>query len=76
MTLRAMIKFPKLLILDEPTSGLDSIQTAQYTALLNTIAQHTETAIVVVSHLEAQDFIRAKQMVLQPTVHGSRALII
>lgn len=76
MTLRAMIKFPKLLILDEPTSGLDSIQTTQYTALLNTISQHTETAIVVVSHIEAQDFIRAKQMVLQPTVHGSRALII
>ena len=76
MTLRAMIKFPALLILDEPTSGLDSTQSKQYIQLVDTIAKQTDTAIVLVSHIEVHEFKKAKQIVLHKTPQGSIAKII
>jgi len=76
MTLRAMIKFPALLILDEPTSGLDSTQSKQYIQLVDTIAKQTNTAIVLVSHIEEHEFKKAKRIVLYKTPQGSVAKII
>ena len=76
MTLRAMIKLPALLILDEPTSGLDSIQSSQYIQLVENLAKHTDTAIILVSHIEAHEFKRAKQITLHKTPQGSIAKMI
>jgi len=73
MTLRAMIKLPALLILDEPTSGLDSIQSSQYIQLVKNLAKHTDTAIILVSHIEAHEFKKAKQITLHKTPQGSIA---
>ena len=76
MTLRAMIKLPALLILDEPTSGLDSIQSSQYIQLVENLAKQTDTAIILVSHIVAHEFKKAKQITLHKTPQGSIAKMI
>ena len=52
MTTRAMIKHPLLLILDEPTAGLDDESAALLVALVNKIAQESDSTIIFVSHRE------------------------
>ncbi|APZ47234.1 hypothetical protein BW723_13495 [Polaribacter reichenbachii] len=47
---RAMIKHPPLLILDEPLINLDDKSTQIITALINKIAQESNTTIIFVSH--------------------------
>lgn len=76
MTLRAMIKLPALLILDEPTSGLDYIQSSQYIQLVENLAKQTDTAIILVSHIVAHKFKKAKQITLYKTPQGSIAKMI
>jgi molybdate transport system ATP-binding protein len=56
---RAMIKHPPLLILDEPTHGLDDDHVVILTALINRIAEESQTTLIYVSH--------KKEPGLQPT---------
>ena len=52
---RAMIKHPPLLILDEPSTGLDDKSAALLSALINKIADESQTAILYVSHRTEPD---------------------
>lgn len=54
MVTRAMVKQPVLLILDEPTVDLDDENAALFVALVNKIADESQTAIIFVSHREEQ----------------------
>lgn len=50
LVVRAIIKYPPLLILDEPTAGLDEANTALFISLINTLAATKEIAIIYISH--------------------------
>lgn len=75
MTARAMVKNPPVLILDEPTAGMDDKSASLLVALVNKIANETNTAIIFVSHRKEKG-LKAKQILeLKPSVRGSSGII-
>ncbi len=71
MTTRAMIKHPLLLILDEPTAGLDDVSAALLVALVNKIAQESNSTIIFVSHRNEEDLRPQYRFMLKEGKHGS-----
>ncbi|MFS4417215.1 ATP-binding cassette domain-containing protein [Maribacter sp. 2307ULW6-5] len=76
MTARAMVKHPPLLILDEPTEGMDDASAALLVALVNKMAQETNTAIVFVSHREEPGLEPRSVFSLEMTPAGSVGSIL
>lgn len=68
---RAMVKHPPLLILDEPSTGLDDKSAALLSALINKIADESQTAILYVSHRKEPDLKPQFVFELIPGEHGS-----
>ena len=54
LVLRALVKNPPLILLDEPFQGLDSNNIKRMKLLLNTIAEHTNCAMIFVTHFEEE----------------------
>ena len=72
---RAMIKHPPLLILDEPTSALGDHGAALVIALINTLSNSKETAIIYVSHREEKGLEFEHTIELIPSASGSNFLL-
>ncbi|MFM1878293.1 MAG: hypothetical protein RLZZ241_1159 [Bacteroidota bacterium] len=68
---RAMIKHPPLLILDEPTAGLDAAAATQVVALINKMAQESDTALLFVSHRNEPGLHAKRIFELRPSPKGS-----
>lgn len=68
---RAMIKHPPLLILDEPTCNLDDNSVLLFTALVNKIADESNTAIIYVSHRNEKGLQPQHIFELTPGKNGS-----
>nr|WP_257212854.1 hypothetical protein [Maribacter sp. 4U21] len=75
MTVRAMVKHPPLLILDEPITGMDDEAAALLVALVNKIAEETDTAIIFVSHRDEPGLNPNKSLQLQMSPKGSIGVI-
>ena len=71
MTTRAMIKHPLLLILDEPTAGLDDLSAILLIALVNKIAQESNSTIIFVSHRNEEGLRPQFRFMLKEGKHGS-----
>lgn len=55
LAVRAMVKYPPLLILDEPTAGLDDEDVQLFVNLINTLAATKKSAIIYVSHRQEKN---------------------
>ena len=75
MTVRAMVKHPPLLILDEPTSGMDDASASLLVALVNKIAEETQTTILFVSHRKEPGLNPRKILELKKTKEGSIGIV-
>ncbi|MBQ4914286.1 ATP-binding cassette domain-containing protein [Maribacter sp. MMG018] len=75
MTVRAMVKHPPLLILDEPTSGMDDYSAKILVALVNKMADESNTAIVFVSHRKEAGLKPSKIFQLTTSANGSTGTV-
>lgn len=75
LIVRAMVKFPQLLILDEPTVGLDDYNCQLFISLINTIATEKEIAILYVSHRDEEGLKPDSVFELIPSSQGSTGII-
>lgn len=71
LILRAMVKHPPLMILDEAIAGLDDHNTRLAIALINKIANETNTTILYVSHRTEEGLIPRSIFTLSPLENGS-----
>jgi len=76
MVARAMIKQPLLLVLDEPTENLDDSSAALFVALINKIAEETNTTIIYVSHRTEVGLEPKRVFELQKTKEGSIGIVL
>ncbi|NJB81318.1 ATP-binding cassette domain-containing protein [Wenyingzhuangia aestuarii] len=76
LIIRALVKYPPLLILDEPTNELDDYATSMLTAFINKIHKETDIAIIYVSHRMLKGLEPSKVFELIPIQHGSIGKII
>jgi molybdate transport system ATP-binding protein len=67
LIIRAMVKYPPLLILDEALAGLDEYNTALSVALINKIASESDTTIIYVSHRKEEGLNPRSVFELLPT---------
>jgi len=71
LVVRAIIKYPPLLILDEPIAGLDDYHSSLVVSLINKIAAESNTAILYVSHQDEVGLFPKNIFELIPTENGS-----
>ena len=76
LLVRALIKFPDLLILDEPCQGLDPTQTERFLKLLDLICKIGNTTMIYVTHRNEEiPAVVTHQMELKKGVVISNGLI-
>ncbi|MGY6649329.1 ABC transporter ATP-binding protein [Wenyingzhuangia sp. IMCC45574] len=76
LIVRALVKYPPLLILDEPTNELDDYATSMLSAFIHKIHQETETTILYVSHRMLKGLHPDKVFELIPTKNGSLGKVV
>jgi molybdate transport system ATP-binding protein len=74
MVVRAMVKYPSLLILDEPTVELDDTNSHLFIEMVNAIAAEKKITIVYVSHRDEPDLQPDKIFELISGIHGSTGI--